>query len=218
MTAEPTDNQILKGSAVYTPEWLTRYDEEVLDRVSRTVWLCNPELTQAEYERHLGEQHLDLGPGTGFFLDNCSRTNELGLVDLNSDVLAQCRRRLARFAPTLWQRDILSPFEVDGTRFDSAGMSFLLHCLPGGMKHKARALDHARAHVRPGGTIFGSTVLDEGVKHSSQALALLRELNGTGTFSNRGDSLAALESELSFRTSEYSLSVHGSVALFALTA
>lgn len=217
MTGIPTEDQIRGGSAAYTPEWLARYDSEVLDQLNRDVWRCDREVMLADYAQHLGARHLDLGPGTGFFLDKCSRTREVGLVDLNSDVLAECGRRLARFTPTMWERDVLSPFEVDGRRFDSVGMSFLLHCLPGGMRHKARVFDHARAHVDRGGKIFGSTVLDQGVEHTSQAFSLLAELNEKGTFSNTGDSLADLEHELALRTSDYTLTVHGSVALFALT-
>lgn len=218
MNEIPTEAQIRDGSAVYTPEWLARYDHEVLDRTNREVWRCDRALMLADYERYLGARHLDLGPGTGYFLDNCSRTGEIGLVDLNPDVLAECGRRLARFDPAVWQRDVLSPFDVDGRRFDTAGLSFLLHCLPGGMAYKARVLDHARAHVEPGGKIFGSTVLDQGVTHTPQAAALLAELNGRGTFSNTGDSLGELKHELASRTADYAITVHGSVALFVLTA
>jgi SAM-dependent methyltransferase len=218
VTGTPTEDQIRGGSAVYTPEWLARYDNEVLDQLNREVWRCDRSLMLAEYEEHIGARHLDLGPGTGFFLDNCSRTREVGLVDLNPDVLAESSRRLARFAPTTWERDVLSPFEVDGRRFDSVALSFLLHCLPGGMRHKAKVLDHARAHVERGGTIFGSTVLGRGVEHTPQAVELLGRLNGGGMFANADDSLAELERELALRTSDYTLTAHGSVALFALTA
>ncbi|OPC84902.1 methyltransferase type 12 [Embleya scabrispora] len=171
----------------------------------------------AGYDRNIGARHLDLGPGTGFFLDRCRHRSprpQIALVDLNPTVLTKASTRLRRFGPDTFERDVLSPFELDGKRFDSAGLNFLLHCLPGGMAHKAKVFDHARAHVVPGGRIFGSTVLATGVAHGKRARKLLGELNEKGTFDNRGDALADLEAELAARFTDYRLTVRGSVALF----
>jgi len=214
---QPTREEILSGTAAYTDDWLSRYDAEVLGRVCREVWLCDSSELLARYDRNIGARHLDLGPGTGFFLDNCRQSTprpRLTLVDLNPTVLAGVSARLGRFRPATFERDVLSPFELDGVRHDSAALSFLLHCLPGGMAHKARVFDHARAHMVSGGRIFGSTVLAQGVAHSRQALELLNELNSSGTFSNRGDSLEGLRSELAGRFTDFELTVRGSVALF----
>ena len=219
--SEPTARETLAGTAVYTPEWLAEYDAVVLEKVSRQVWRCDPSVMLEWYERNIGSRHVDLGPGTGYFLDKCRHSSprpRIALVDLNSAVLVEAATRLRRFRPVTFQRDVLSPFALDDEPFHSAGLNFLLHCLPGEMARKARVLDHARAHVVPGGRIFGSTVLMDGVRHSKAARRLLDTLNDRGTFSNRGDSLEGLSAELASRFTDHRLIVHGSVALFEARA
>jgi hypothetical protein len=213
----PTREAILAGTAVYTRQWLSEYDAAVLDQLCAQVWRCDRSVMLSWYDRNIGERHLDLGPGTAFFLDRCRHRTPLpriALVDLNPVVLAEASARLRRFAPTIFERDVLAPFDVDGEQFDSAGLNFLLHCLPGGMAHKSRVFDHVLPHVVPGGRIFGSTVLASGVAHTEAARGLLDELNHKGTFNNREDSLADLDSELAERFDDYGLVVRGSVALF----
>jgi len=213
----PTREETLAGTAVYTPEWLAEYDNAVLGEICSRVWCCDRSVMLDWYDRHIGERHVDLGPGTGFFLDNCRHRSprpRLALVDLNPSVLAEAAGRLRRFGPVTFERDVLAPFDLGAERFDSAGLNFLLHCLPGGMAYKARVLDHVRVHVEPEGWIFGSTVLTDGVTHGPVASRLLESLNESGTFSNRTDSLAGLRAELAARFADVQVVVHGSVALF----
>jgi SAM-dependent methyltransferase len=217
----PTRDEILTGTATYTRQVLSMYDILVLGIICRRVWRCDRAEMLAGYNRNIGERHLDLGPGTGFFLDRCryrSPQPRTALVDLNPTVLKKASARLRRFRPATFQRDVLSPFELGEERYESAGLNFLLHCLPGGMTHKAKVFDHVRAHVVPGGRIFGSTLLADGVPHSKRAHKLLDSLNEKGTFDNRGDSLSGLESELAGRFADYRLTVQGSVALFEARA
>lgn len=48
---------------------LNLYDPFVLGPVARFVWRCpTPRLIEG-YRRHVRDRHLDVGPGTGFFLD-----------------------------------------------------------------------------------------------------------------------------------------------------
>lgn len=215
--AGPSRERVLVGTATYTRGVLSVYDILVLGIICRQVWRCSRRVMQAQYDRNIGRHHLDLGPGTGYFLDHCRHRSdrpELALVDLNPRVLDKASHRLRRFQPAIYQRDVLAPLELGEARFDSAGLSFLLHCLPGGMAHKAKVLDHARAHMQPGGRIFGSTVLSGGVPHTGRAQRMMDSLNTKGTFDNRGDTLSGLETELSARFADYELVVCGSVALF----
>ncbi|MGC5033500.1 class I SAM-dependent methyltransferase [Micromonospora sp. DT229] len=217
MTDRPTREESLAGTAVYTPQWLAEYDQAVLGDICRRVWCCDRSVMLDWYDRHIGDRHVDVGPGTGFFLDNCRHRTprpRIALVDLNPTVLAEAAGRLRRFEPVTLERDVLAPFDVGAERFDSAGLNFLLHCLPGGMAYKAQVLDHVRTHIEPGGWIFGSTVLAEGVTHTPAASRLLATLNDSGTFSNRTDSLTDLRAELAARFADFQIVVHGSVALF----
>lgn len=219
-TTGPSKQEIETGAAVYTRQSLSRYDFLVLGVVSRWIWHCSRKEILAVYNRNIGERHLDLGPGTGFFLDRCDHRSahpRIALADLNPTVLAAAQKRLQRYTPTTYQRDVISPFELDGEKFDSVGLNFLLHCLPGGMERKAQVFDHARVHLLPGGRIFGSTVLAGGVNHSKGARKALEALNQNGTFNNRDDSYRMLEAELTRRFHDYRLTVRGSVAVFEIS-
>jgi SAM-dependent methyltransferase len=216
----PTQEEALAGAAHYSPLLLTAYDPWVLGFVCWAVWRCPRRNMLRLYNRNVGERHLDLGPGTGFFLQRSwysTSTPQLTLVDLNDNVLRKAAKRLSKYRPALYRRDVLQPLNLGTARFDSVGMNFLLHCLPGGIPHKATVFDHARHYVEPGGRIFGSTVLAHGVWHGKFAPRALELLNKDGVMSNENDSLDQLDAELATRFRNYRVTPCGSVALFEAT-
>ncbi|MGK5550294.1 class I SAM-dependent methyltransferase [Actinomadura kijaniata] len=218
--SRPSEEEVRAGAAGYGRAVLASYDLFVLGLVCRMVWRCPRGRMLELYDRNVGARHLDLGPGSGFFLDRCSypvADPRLTLLDLNEDVLAKTGRRLARFSPVLLSRDVLEPLELGEARFDSAGLNFLLHCLPGGLAHKSSVFDHAAEYVRAGGRIFGSTVLALGVEHGRLAPRALESLNEDRTMSNAEDSLEELDAEMARRFADYRITVRGSVALFEAT-
>jgi hypothetical protein len=209
------------GAAGYTRGVLTWYDLFVLGIVCPVVWGCHRTELLRSYDRNVGARHLDLGPGTGYFLARCrfpvSRP-ELVVVDLNDNVLRRSARRLARYQPTVAKRDVLAPLELGPARFDSVGMSLLLHCLPGGMRRKAVVFDRVLPYAAPGCRIFGSTVLAHGVRHGPLARKALESLNGDETFHNSDDSWEQLDAELAARFTDYRLTARGSVCFFEVNA
>ncbi|QIS10048.1 class I SAM-dependent methyltransferase [Nocardia arthritidis] len=218
----PTPERVAAGAAAYTRWTLAWYDFFVLGLVCRFVWRCRRELMLESYRRNIGARHLDLGPGTGYFLNRCGFTADssarLVLVDLSATALGNAVSRVARLHPVIFRRNVLEPLDLGAERFDSAGLNLLLHCLPGGMKHKCRVFDHVLEYVEPGGRIFGSAVLAHGVSHTRIAEKMLASLNADETFDNSADSLAELDAELAARFDDYRLTVHGSIALFEATA
>lgn len=217
----PGQEEVHAGAADYNRRVLAAYDLWVLGLVCSFVWRCPKKTMLRLYDRNIGARHLDLGPGTGFFLDRCwypTEKPELTLVDLNNDVLRKNGGRLDRYHPTLLRRDVLQPLDLGDAQFDSVGMNFLLHCLPGSVAHKATVFDHVLPYLRPGGRIFGSTVLAHGVSHGKLAPKALESLNDDNVMNNRTDSLDQLDAELVARFTDYRIRVHGSVALFEATA
>ncbi|GAA1953639.1 class I SAM-dependent methyltransferase [Amycolatopsis minnesotensis] len=199
---------------------LTWYDLFVLGVVCPVVWRCPRREMLAAYDRNVGARHLDLGPGTGYFLARCRYpvdVPELALVDLNDSVLTRSARRVTRYSPTRFRRDVFEPLDLGERRFDSVGMNFLLHCLPGGMAAKGRVFDHVLPYLEPGGRIFGSTVLAEGVRHGPLAARALESLNSDGTMHNQDDSLDRLDKVLAARFGDYRLRTRGSVCFFEVT-
>jgi SAM-dependent methyltransferase len=206
------------GQADYTPAFLAVYDPLVLGLMNRVVWRCPTRDILALYHEHARGAHLDVGPGTGWYLDHCRfgpRPRSVTLLDVNPDVLAKASRRLVRFAPTVHRANLLEPTGLPPETFDSIALTHVLHCLPGPMTEKAAVLGRLAPLLAPGGTLFGSTILAGGVPRTPAARALTRFLNARGVFGNRSDDLAALESALGESFAVHEVRTVGSVALFA---
>ncbi len=205
------------GQAVYTPLTLRLYDLVVLGFSNRFLWRCPTSLLRAHYDAHVGACHLDVGVGTGYFLDRARwpvDAPRITLLDLNAHSLAAAARRIGRYRPETVQADCLAPWPVAG-QFDSVGLGYLLHCLPGRIPEKAVVLDHAAAALADGGTVFGATILQGDAPRSGAAQRLMNLYNRKGIFSNAGDTFADLRAALEARFSEVTLTRSGAVALFA---
>ena len=90
---------------------------------------------------------------------------------------------------------MLQPLPAIGP-FDSAGLCYLLHCLPGTIPEKAVVFDHIRPLLTPGASVFGATILQGDAPRSRAAQALMDFYNRKGVFSNAGDTLADLREAL----------------------
>ena len=167
------------------------------------------------YSRLVGHRHLDVGPGTGYFLDEADLAEdvELTLLDPNVNVLSHSARRLESMTPHTVEADVLKPLPVDGP-FDSVGLNGVLHCLPGPQQTKTAAVRNIASVLAPDGTLFGMTILGTSAEHSGLARFFLNQLNRQGTFDNLGDTAEGLRQilEESFRHVE--VDVDGSVAHF----
>jgi SAM-dependent methyltransferase len=221
-TEAPTAAQVEAGQQLYSPLLLASYDLFVLRFSNRFAWRCPwPRLLEA-YDRHVSARHLDIGVGTGFFLDRCRwpvDQPEITLLDLNPSSLAAAARRIRRYVPRTVQASALEPLPLGEERFDSVGLNFLLHCLPGPVEHKARAVvQGVTPHLAPGAVVFGSTVLGRGVHHNVVGGALMRLYNRKGVFSNLDDDREGLERALSADLSSVEVEVIGTVALFSARA
>ncbi|MFN0054234.1 MAG: class I SAM-dependent methyltransferase [Planctomycetales bacterium] len=212
-----TADAIAAGQAVYSPRLLAWYDLLVLSLSCRFAWRCPARQMLAMYNENVSDNHLEGGVGTGYFLDRCrfpTPQPRLALVDLNPHCLATTSRRLARFHPACYQRNLLEPLSLPVSHFDSAGINFVLHCLPRTLRDKGVIFDHLSQVVRPGGVIFGATILSVGVPVSFLAQRLMRHYNRRRIFSNESDSLEGLQEVLQARFDDWHIRTSGSVALF----
>ena len=210
------------GQRVYTPLVLRAYDLLVLGFSNRYAWRC-PSATMLErYDRHVGRRHLDLGVGTGWYLERCAwpvERPELTLLDLNENSLSLGARRLRRYAPRTVRANVLAALPLGKARFESAAANYLLHCLPGRIESKAATLaGNVRPFLEPGGVLFGSTILGRGVPHTGFSRQLMRIYNRKGIFSNAEDDERGLEQGLASAFEDVEIEVVGAVALFAARA
>jgi SAM-dependent methyltransferase len=206
------------GQAAYTPRMLRAYDAMVVKLSNSYVWHCPADRILEHYDRHVAASHLDVGPGTGYYLDHCRFPDDrplITLLDPNPEVLRFAADRLRRYEPTLLRVDALRPFGLAETAYGSIGLGYVLHCLPGGMAGKAVVFDHLAPLVARGGVLFGTTILHDGVLHTRVGRTLLRIYNRKRIFANVGDDRAGLERELARRFDRYEVEVVGAVALFA---
>ncbi|EIZ81960.1 type 12 methyltransferase [Methylobacterium sp. GXF4] len=207
------------GQAIYNSGTLQLYDLVVLRLSNPLIWRCPTARILALYDRHVGAAHLDVGVGTGWYLDRCrfpTPAPRIGLMDLNADSLDYAARRIARYRPERYRLDVLGGRPATGIApFASIGLTYLLHCLPGDIAAKAAAFDTVRPCLRDDGTVFGATILSGGVPTTAAARALMRVYNRKGVFSNTGDTLPALRAALDQRFRSVEITVEGCVALFA---
>ncbi|GIG86128.1 class I SAM-dependent methyltransferase [Plantactinospora endophytica] len=217
--------EVIAGQAVYNRVVLAGYDVFVLGFSCQFVWRCPKRHMLANYQRNVGARHVEFGAGTAYFLDRCdfpSVPPELTLVDLNPTVLRVSAARVARHSPATVRADVLQPLPFDDGRlraghYDSVGANFLLHCLPGTWAEKGAVLDNAAAALRPGGRVFGSTILSSGVPVRAPARRLMKVYNARGIFHNADDDLAGLRWQLDQRFTDIEITVRGCVALFEAT-
>ncbi len=204
------------GFAVYTRGVLSIYDWWVLGISNRLIWKCPTSRLLALYDEHVSGNHLEIGVGTGFFLDRCrfpAARPRVVLFDANRTCLERAARRIARYGPLTLQGDVMQPIDAPGN-FDSVGMNYVLHCLPGPMAGKTAAIRHAASLLNPGGVFFGSTILSGGVRRGRVACWLMARYNARGIFSNRTDDLESLRTALGSCFRDPLVTTVGCVAIF----
>ena len=215
---EITNEQVLAGQALYSRSFLAAYDFVILGFSTRLLWGCPAGRILQLYDAYTSDNHLDVGVGTGFFLDRShfrSKVPRLALLDLNPNSLDVAARRLSRYKPEIYQANVLEPLHISASRFDSISMSGLLHCLPGTIVSKSIVFDNLKALLNPGGVIFGTTILHGGVRRGWLADRVMNYCNSRRIFTNLRDDLSGLSSVLADQLVEPSIEVAGSVALFA---
>jgi len=215
---EPTYEQVEAGQAVYTKNTLSFYDFIVLNVSNSYVWKCPSSLLEAHYNANVSSNHLDVGVGTGYFLDHCHFPSDhprVALMDLNQNSLEFTAKRLARYQPETYQQNVLEEISTPIRSFDSVSTNYLLHCVPGAIAYKAVLFDHLKSIMNPGARIFGSTILHTGVERNGLAKMLMAFYNKVGIFSNTQDSLEELTGALSQRFEKVTIQVVGCVALYS---
>ena len=84
------------------------------------------------------------------------------LLDINRHCLARSARRLSRYQPLLCEANLLAPIAVELEPADSIGLTYVLHCLPGRMSEKLKAIDHLRPVMSKGAGCSGRRSLAVG--------------------------------------------------------
>ena len=211
------DDPAYKGQREYTPFFPRIYDPLILGFFTPVVWRCpRPRLVEA-YRHHIRPRHLDVGSGTGYFVERAGLPagSPVTLLDPNVHVLAYASRRLYRLAITAVEADVFcKPLPIAGP-FDSAALSGVIHCLPGPLTRKAGAIANVAAVLAPNGVLFGASILGPSGRHTRLARGILDANNRQGAFDNLGDTQEGLLEILEASFERVELEIVGSMAIFA---
>jgi ubiquinone/menaquinone biosynthesis C-methylase UbiE len=208
---------IAPSAAIYNRLVLYIYDFYVLGFSNSMVWKCPSSLIKEFYNEHLSHNHLDIGVGTGYFLDKCvfpEPQPKIKLMDLNPNCLQIAAKRIERYKPSFQVADILKPLPLTHEHFDSVGLNYLLHCLPGNLLRKSDVVfKHIKPYLNPGATVFGTTILGQNPTNFL-AKRLLKIYNKKGIMGNAHDTREDLEKALSNHFDSHTIWEVGSVAFF----
>lgn len=217
MKPVPDTGPIDDSAAVYSPLTLALYDAWVLQISNRFAWRCPTRTALLPfYERHLGRKHLDVGVGTGYYLAHCKGANRssITLMDINVASLQAASRRIRALKPQTIVHNVFTPLETT-ERYGSISLFYLMHCLSGSVDEKAQVFSHLKACLAPGGTLYGATILGQGVAHNRFGRKLMDVYNAKGIFGNRNDSAEAFIRVLNGLFGSVQAHVVGCVLLFA---
>ncbi|MGY2031315.1 class I SAM-dependent methyltransferase [Nocardia gipuzkoensis] len=206
----------LDGAAPYSPTLLRVYDRWVLGANNSRVWRCDTSHLLEQYDRSLSGDHLDIGPGTGWFLAHARfdvATPAVELLDLNPAPLAMTSQRLRErgIIARTHHGSVLSSLPV-GRQFTSVAANLLMHCVPGGWDTKGIAFEHIAEATTDDGVFFGATVLIEPTTPLSRtAGAYFRR---QGAFHNAADDEPGLRRALEASWGVVQLHRIGQIALW----
>jgi hypothetical protein len=209
------DDPAYKGQRDFTPLTLRFYDPFVLSFSARWVWHCPVDRLLENYRWHIHEDHLDVGPGTGYFIARAGlpQGSKVTILDPNVEVLRHSAMQLNGLDVTAVEADVLKPLPVRGP-FGSIGLNLVMHCLPGPMPRKSAAIRNLAGVLDPEGMFFGSTVLGDEADHSWAARRMLAVYNGRGSFDNRTDTAEGVLNVLQASFEHVEFDVVGSIALW----
>ena len=218
--ALPSDEKAgAPGAAAYDKIILVIYDWFILGFMSYFFWRCpTRKVTLPFFQAHIRRTHLDIGVGTGYFIQN-SRIDAdapITLCDLNANCLEKTKERLGRPDLDCLHHDILEPFPDLVGPFESISLMFLLHCLPPPQERKCQVLRTLKHHLKPDGVLFGCTVL--GPKSGNQTTLsrfALRRINRKGRMGNLDDTEEMFVQALRDNYRDFQTRVVGSMLLFS---
>lgn len=151
------------------------------------VWKCNEKHIFEHYLKNIGRNHLEIGPGTGYFLQRRYPISHLTLMDINQDTLDYTRDNLKGNYPhiSVMEHDIFKkPKRLD--RVQSVGINYVLHCVPGRLDTKLESLVK-NIHVDRDTTFFGATVIQDDTNQTFLSKTELYLLNKYKIFHNQND-------------------------------
>ena len=212
------DDPAYRGQSDYTRPLLKLYDPLVLGPIARFVWRCPTSRLVEGYRQHIRDRHLDVGPGTGYFIEQSGLPDgsRVTILDPNANVLDHASRRLRHLDVTAVEADVLKPLPGRWTvrlRRAAPGDPLPARTTP----RKAAAVANVAAVLAPTGVLFGASVLGTSGPQTWLSRRVLDAFNRRGAFDNLNDTEEGLGEILAASFEHVELETVGSIAIFAAT-
>lgn len=194
------------------------YDFILYGVISKYAWGSSIQRLDSHYKKYVRSNHLEVGVGTGFLLNRVvfdSTKPRLVLMDLSPECLAKTELKVSRYTPETYIQNLLAPVQHKMAKFDSIGINYVMHCVPGSFKEKGIAFSHLQPLLTENGVLFGTTVLSEGVHKNLLAKPFMWLMNYLGVFNNRKDNARDLKDFLEKNFQVIAFEVVGVTAFFA---
>lgn len=194
---------------------VTFYDSVIINGISKYIWKCDPVIHVQRYQKYASSTcHLDIGPGSGYYLSR-SNVKNADIVDINTSTLDRTKERVPvgnSFLENVFERPLATK-----KQYNSIALNRVLHVVPGDVEHKlGNLLDNLQPNMNDDCVLFGSTcagvVFTE--RHSMPALAFMTLLSEFRIFHNDADYEENVELTLKKYFKEVDVSSHGSEIAF----
>jgi hypothetical protein len=214
-----TTRRVKRSQQFFNKGSLVFYDILLYGVISKYAWGSSIQRLDSHYEKYVRHNHLEVGVGTGFLLNRVgfdSAHPRLALMDLSRECLEKTKRKVARYAPETYIQNLWEPIHHKIDKFDSIGINYVMHCVPGTFKEKGVVFTHLQPLLSENGVLFGTTVLSDNIHKNVLAKPFMWLMNALGVFNNRSDNAHDLEEclETHFRVIEFE--VVGVTAFFAV--
>jgi hypothetical protein len=123
---------------------------------------------------------------------------------------------VSRYAPEIYIQNLLEPIQNKIDKFDSIGINYVMHCVPGSFKEKGVAFTHLQPLLSENGVLFGTTVLSENIHKNWLAKPFMWLMNSLGVFNNCSDNARDLKECLKTNFQLIEFEVVGVTAFFAV--
>jgi hypothetical protein len=214
-----TTRRVKRSQQFFNKRSLFFYDFLLYGVISKYAWGSPIRRLDSHYRKYVAHNHLEVGVGTGFLLNRVvfdSAHPRLALVDLSRDCMEKTKLKVARHAPETYIQNLLEPILHKIDKFDSIGINYVMHCVPGNFKEKGVVFTHLQPLLSENGVLFGTTVLSDNIHKNVLARPFMWLMNSLGVFNNRSDNAGDLKECLDANFQLIEFEVMGVTAFFAV--
>ena len=191
------------------------YDFLVNDLNCRYAWRCHKDNIFKNYQKNLKTDHLEIGPGSGYFLKpefHQKKINKLFLMDINQPILEASKQNLNKYFTNIQTLNFnIFDKPMNSLKIDSVGINYVLHCVPGSLDQK---LEKLYLNLPKNTNIFGATVISDIDRQTPLSKLELKLLNYKGVFNNDLDFSNNFLDFVSKNRLPYSYKIIGNVLIF----